>query len=128
MSQTLTFCINLPEAHKAIEWYKNVFGAVVEMQHDDEATGKLYHANLRFGETLIFCCEELCILGVNSPRTLGGAHMSISIEVTNPDEVFAKAMESGAEEVSPVADQTWGMRSGTVRDPFGYKWSIFKPL
>lgn len=41
MSQTLTFCINLPEAHKAIEWYKNVFGAVVEMQHDDPATGKV---------------------------------------------------------------------------------------
>jgi len=54
--------------------------------------------------------------------------MSISIEVPNPDEVFTKAIEAGAEEVSPVADQTWGMRSGTVRDPFGYKWSIFKPL
>ena len=54
--------------------------------------------------------------------------MSISFETADPDGVFAKAIGAGAEEVSPVADQTWGMRSGTVRDPFGYKWSIFKPL
>lgn len=66
--------------------------------------------------------------GVNSPRTLGGSHMSISIEVSDPDTLFSKAMDAGAEEVSPVADQEWGMRSGTVRDPFGYKWMIFKPL
>lgn len=76
----------------------------------------------------MFCCEELCMPGVNSPRTLGGSHMSISFNTPDPDGVFAKAIEAGAEAVSPVADQSWGMRSGTIRDPFGYKWSIFRNL
>ncbi len=128
MSQTLTFCINLPDAHKALEWYKNVFGAIVEAQYDDDTGDKLYHANVRFGDTLIFCCEELCIPGVNSPRTLGGTHMSISFHTSDPDGVFEKAVAAGAESVSPVADQEWGMRSGTILDPFGYKWSIYRDL
>jgi PhnB protein len=40
------------------------------------------------------------------------------------DEAFKKAVELGANVEREVADQFYGDRTGSIVDPFGYRWHI----
>ncbi len=46
------------------------------------------------------------------------------IHVPDVDAAFAKALAAGGTQTRPVADQFYGDRSGTMRDPFGYQWTL----
>jgi uncharacterized glyoxalase superfamily protein PhnB len=61
---------------------------------------------------------------MQSPRTLGGTSFSIHLHVTSVDEAFEQAVRAGASVVTPLKDQFYGERSGTVRDPFGHEWLL----
>ena len=37
---------------------------------------------------------------------------------------MSRAEEAGARILRPVKDQFYGDRSGTITDPFGYKWTV----
>lgn len=50
--------------------------------------------------------------------------MSLMVYVEDVDEVFARALAAGATELQPVQSQFYGDRSGTLRDPFGHRWTI----
>jgi PhnB protein len=62
-----------------------------------------------------------------SPESLGGATTRLILTVADPDAVFAKAIQAGATEVYPVAEE-YGWRLGRVLDPFGHHWEIGHPL
>jgi PhnB protein len=55
---------------------------------------------------------------------LGGSPVGIMLYVEHSDRIFDKAVAAGATVDRPVQDQFYGDRSGTVIDPFGYKWTI----
>lgn len=55
---------------------------------------------------------------------MGGSPISFYAYVDNVDEAFRIAVAAGAEVEMPVNDMFWGDRMGTVRDPFGYSWSL----
>ncbi len=38
--------------------------------------------------------------------------------------VFNRAVKAGATVTMPIDNMFWGDRYGSVRDPFGYQWSI----
>jgi uncharacterized glyoxalase superfamily protein PhnB len=44
--------------------------------------------------------------------------------VENVDKAFKVAVAAGAEVEMPVQEMFWGDRMGSVRDPFGYSWSL----
>jgi PhnB protein len=46
------------------------------------------------------------------------------VHVEDADAVFARAIEAGATEVFPMADQFYGDRAGRVRAPSGHHWII----
>ena len=46
------------------------------------------------------------------------------VYVDDVDNLFPRAVAAGAKEVRPVADQFYGDRSGTVKDPFGHSWHL----
>jgi uncharacterized glyoxalase superfamily protein PhnB len=53
----------------------------------------------------------------------GGA-ATVYVVTDDPDGVFAKAAEAGAEVVMPLTDQDYGSRDFSVRDPDGNIWSF----
>jgi PhnB protein len=63
-------------------------------------------------------------LGTPSPETAGATTVRVSLHVDDPDAVAARAIEAGATEMFPVADQPYGLRQGRVVDPFGHHWLI----
>ena len=112
------------DAAGAIDFYKNVFGAVETMRLT-EPNGKIGHAELMIGGVLIMLADEYPEFGVLSPQTLGGSPVSLHLEVPDVDALAEAAVAAGATVLSPVADQFYGDRSGKIRDPFGHIWMIF---
>ena len=58
------------------------------------------------------------------PKELGGTTASVFMYVEDVDAVVQKAVKAGATTTMEVADQFWGDRFGSIKDPFGHSWSI----
>ncbi|HEX9256152.1 MAG TPA: VOC family protein [Candidatus Angelobacter sp.] len=120
---TVTPALVVRDAAKAIDFYKKALGAqeLVRMPGPD---GKIMHAELKIGDSIIFLSDENPQMNVKSPQTLGGSTCTLNVYVPNVDEQFKQAIAAGGKESMPVADQFWGDRYGTLTDPFGYTWGI----
>jgi PhnB protein len=86
--------------------------------------GRIMHAELQIGDSMIMLADENLQIDAKSPATLGGVASSLLLYVENVDAVTQKAVTAGAKLVRPVQDQFYGDRSGTISDPFGHTWSI----
>jgi PhnB protein len=111
------------DAPAALDFYAAALGAVEVMRVADDA-GRIGHAEIAIGTTRLYLSDEYPEMDVLSPRTLGAAGVALHLEVTDVDELFRTAVEAGAEELSPPADQPHGARHGTLRDPFGHRWML----
>jgi PhnB protein len=107
----------------AIDFYKTVFGAaeIVRMPGPD---GKIMHAELKIGDSIVMLADENPHNGVMSPQTVGGYSVGLHVYVENVDAVIQKALEHGAKALRPIKNQFYGDRSGSVLDPFGHMWSV----
>ncbi|MGH8277485.1 MAG: VOC family protein [Steroidobacteraceae bacterium] len=110
-------------AAQAIEFYKHAFGAK-ELFRMADANGRVGHAEIRIGDSVIMLADEHPTLGYRGPRSLGGSAVSIMLYLEHVDDVFARAVKAGAKSQRAVANQFYGDRSGTLEDPFGHVWSI----
>lgn len=110
-------------AADAIEFYKRAFGAE-ELFRMPMPDGRIGHAEIKIGDSPIMLADENVEEGYRSPRSLGGAGVSLMLYVPDVDTVFARALAAGATELAPVQDQFYGDRSGKLRDPFGHTWMI----
>ena len=115
--------LRMRDAAKAIAFYEQAFGAV-EKYRLCEPGGRVGHAELDFGGTTLMLSDEFPEFGIAGPQTLGGTSLSIHLHVDDADALIARAVAAGATVVRPAADQFYGERSGTVRDPFGHEWNI----
>lgn len=115
--------LRMRDAAKAIAFYEQAFGAV-EKYRLSEPGGRVGHAELDFGGTTLMLSDEFPEFGIAGPQTLGGTTLSIHLHVDDADAVIARAVAAGATVVRPAADQFYGERSGTVRDPFGHEWNV----
>jgi PhnB protein len=120
---TLTPFMTVRDGARAIEFYKQAFGAVEKgvMKGPD---GKVMHAELRIGDSLFMLADEFPEYGALSPLSTGGSGMGLHIYVEDVDSAFDRAVKAGAKTEMPVTDMFWGDRYGKLADPFGHKWSI----
>jgi PhnB protein len=120
---TLTPFLTVRDAVSAIEFYKKAFGAQERgvMKGPD---GKVMHAELKIGDSIIMLSDEFPEFGSLSPQSSGGAGMGLHIYIDGVDAAFDRAVKAGAQVEMPVSDQFWGDRYGKLKDPFGHKWSI----
>lgn len=110
-------------AAEAIEFYKQAFGAV-ELSRMLSPEGKVMHATIRIGDSVIMLNDETPQWESYGPKHLKGSPVTIHLYVEDADAVFAQAVEAGAKPAMPVEDMFWGDRYGRVEDPFGHQWSI----
>src|SRR5216684_2657647 len=110
-------------AAAAIEFYKKAFAAV-EFVRMPQPDGRVGHAELKIGGSVIMMADEYPEIEAVGPKTLGNSPVGLLLYVEDVDAVFAKAVSLGAVIKKPLADQFYGDRSGTVEDPFGHKWTI----
>jgi PhnB protein len=110
-------------AAKAIAWYQKVFGAE-EISRMPGPDGVVYHAEIRFGDSLMMLADEFPEMGARSPKSIGGTPVGFNLYVQDVDAVFAQAIAAGATVERPLQDQFYGDRSGSLLDPFGHKWTV----
>jgi PhnB protein len=110
-------------AARAIEFYKQAFGAV-ERFAMPAPDGKLMHAEITIGDSIVMLADEFPEYGAVGPETLGGVTSSLLLYVEHVDASFQRALDAGCKVLKPLENQFWGDRMGTVTDPFGHKWSL----
>lgn len=110
-------------ATQAIDFYGKVFGARERMRMPSPG-GKIGHAELEIGDSLIMLSDEHPEMGARSPKALGGSPVTIALYVEDVDTVFQRAIENGASSTRDIEDQFYGDRSGQFTDPFGHKWNV----
>lgn len=121
---TLTPFLTVRDATRAIEFYKKAFGAQERGGVAKGPDGKVMHAELKIGDSIIMLSDEFPEFGSHAPDSGGSTSMGLHVYVNNVDEAFDRAVKAGAKVEMPVADQFWGDRYGRLKDPFGHKWSI----
>lgn len=111
------------DAGRAIEYYKQVFKAKETVRMAGPG-GKIGHAELKIGDSMIMLSDEMPGSGNRSPKSLGGSPVSIFLYVEDVDSTFNEAVKAGAKGDSPPQDMFWGDRFGHLTDPFGHLWAI----
>jgi len=86
--------------------------------------GKVGHAELKIGNSIVMVADEMPGAGARSPQSLGGTTTGLFIYVEDVDSAFSRAASAGAKVDMPVADMFWGDRYGKLTDPFGHSWSM----
>jgi len=110
-------------ANAAIDFYCSVLGANERMRMDGP-DGKVGHAELEIGNSVVMLADEHPEMDAVGPRTIGGTPVSMHVYVEDADSVFTKALEAGAKGLRPMEDKFYGDRMGSFEDPFGHHWHV----
>ena len=121
--QELFAYLCVPNAAAAIHFYTKAFDAREKFRLT-EPGGRIGHAELDFGGTILMLSDEYPECGIRGPQPGTGTPVTIHIHVDNADAVIEKSVAAGATLEIPPKDQFYGERSGAVRDPFGHRWTI----
>jgi PhnB protein len=120
---SLTPYLVVNDASRAIDFYKQAFGAKETVRMAGPG-GKIGHAELKIGDSMLMLSDEMPGSGNRSPQSLGGSPVSVFMYVENVDSVFDQAVKAGAKADKPPEDMFWGDRFGHLTDPFGHLWAI----
>jgi PhnB protein len=120
---SVTPFLTLDDAGKAIDYYKQAFGAKERMRMEAPG-GKIGHAELEIGDSLVMLSDSFPQSSTKAPTELGGTTGGVFLYVEDVDAVVKRAVDGGATITMEVADQFWGDRFGSIRDPFGHSWSL----
>jgi PhnB protein len=112
---TITPNTIVADAAKAIEFYRQVFGAEEKLRLT-LPDGKIVHCELQIGDSRINLADAMEGWPLHA--------LLAQIYVQDSDAVFARATEAGAKEIMPMTDMFFGAREGRVLDPFGNTWTI----
>ena len=121
--RSVTPYLTLNDAGRAIDFYKRAFGAQVTVRMDAPG-GKIAHAEIKIGDSIIMLGDEMPGSGTRSPQSLGGTTGGVMLYVENVDAFYNQAVSAGAQVESPLTDMCWGDRYGRRKDPFGHSWSV----
>src|SRR5689334_5815278 len=120
---TVTPYLAVDDANAAIEYYKKAFGAKERLRMD-APDGSVGHAELEIGDSLVMLSDPAPQATTRPPSELGGTSAAVFLYVEDVDAVVRGAVDAGGTVTMEVADQFWGDRFGSVRDPFGHEWSV----
>jgi PhnB protein len=120
---TTTPYLTVSNAARAIEFYTKALGAR-EIMRMEGPGGKIGHAELKIGDSIIMLADEMPQGATKSPQTLGGTTGGIFLYVENVDAFYDKAISGGGKATMRPENMFWGDRFGQFTDPFGHSWSV----
>ena len=121
--RTITPYLTVRDAAKAIDFYKEAFGAE-ERSRMTLPDGKcVAHAELKIGDSIFMLSDEMPGQSCE-PSAAGESCVGFYLYVKDVDEVFERAIAAGAKVKEPVKDEFWGDRVGQIIDPAGHIWSL----
>ena len=122
---TVTPRLVFEDATAAIEFYRSAFGAEKLGEPFAGPDGKVVHAEIRIGDSVVYVTDQGEEGDGVAPDTIGGRVTAVmAINVADVDRLWEQAVGAGCEVIYPLADQFYGDRGGRVRDPFGHQWML----
>lgn len=122
---TITPRLVFDESDAAIEVYAAAFGAEVLGEPFRDPEGRVVHAEIRIGDSVVFLTDATGDGDVCRPPGTGARPTALMVvNVADVDSLWERAVAAGCEVVYPLADQFYGDRGGRVRDPFGHQWML----
>lgn len=120
---TLSSVLVVDDAAAAIDFYVRAFDGreILRLTGPD---GRLAHAEVRIGDSVLMLADEAPEWGSKSARTLGDSPARMHLYVADVDAVVERAVAAGATVEIPVTDQFYGDRTGRIVDPFGHRWIV----
>jgi PhnB protein len=115
--------LSVAGAAGAIDFYTTVLGASERMRMPTP-DGKIAHAELQLGDSVIMIGDEVPGGTDPSPKTLGGSPVALFVYVDDVDDVFERALGAGAQSVQAPENHFYGDRVAMFDDPFGHRWNI----
>jgi PhnB protein len=111
------------DAPAAIDFYMRVFGAE-EMMRLADPSGRVGHAQIKLGSSVVMLADEFPDRGVLSPLAYGGIGSFLHLHVDNVDEMAKRATDAGATIIAEPKTQFYGERTAKLQDPFGHQWLL----
>ncbi len=109
-------------AAEAITFYKAAFGAEEQMPPHLADDGKrIMHSHLSINGGHLMLNDDF---PEHAAAATPPGSVTLHLQVADADGMWNQAIEAGATEKMPLADQFWGDRYGQIVDPFGFTWSI----
>jgi PhnB protein len=116
--------LSIAGAADAIDFYTSVLGASERMRMA-MPDGTIAHAEIEIGGSVIMIGDENWPGGHEpSPATLGGSPVALFVYVEDVDDVFKRALETGAVAVEEPEDHFYGDRVAMFDDPYGHRWNV----
>ncbi len=119
---SLTPFLAVTPAREAMAFYCDVFGATVVGV--TEFGGVIAHAELDLGNGRLQLGEPSPDYHLAAQSSTDDACYSIAVYCPDVDAVVERAVAAGAVVREPVTDFVSGDRYGSIRDPFGVRWSV----
>ncbi len=117
--RSVTPCLHPLRADPVIGFLKRGLGAEEVARHATPE-GVIQHATVRIGDSLV---------------ELGEAHgpyqpmpSMFYLHVPNVDASYIRALGAGAASIAEPTDQSYGARTGAVKDAFGNQWYLATPI
>ncbi len=117
---TVTPRLVVSDGAAAIKFYARAFGAQEIGRPFVDPEGRLVHAEIEIGDSVIMITES----GVDAGAPAGGVTAIMATYWRDVEGAWERALRAGAEVIYPLADQFYGERGGRVRDPFGQEWML----
>lgn len=111
------------DANAAIEFYKQAFGATEDFRLT-EPSGRIGHAELKFGQTTVMVSDEYPEYGIHGPKEGIPTGFGIHLHVNDVDSLTKRAEDAGATVLMAPQDQFYGERTARLKDPFGHEWLL----
>ena len=121
---TVTAQITLRDSARAIEFYKQAFGAQELMRMPSPDGRGIWHAEIRIGDSVVYLSDEMPQGPTAAPSPTHKPTGVVQLYVSDCDAVFQAALQAGARVNMPLADMFWGDRYGSLTDPFGQVWGV----
>lgn len=124
---TVTPRLVVADGAGAIDFYARAFGARQIGEAFSDPDGRVIHAELEIGDSVVMVTEEGVDADVpaKSPPSLGGTVSAIMATYwADVDAAWKRALDAGAQVIYPLEDQFYGERGGRLRDPFGQQWML----
>ena len=110
----------------ALAFLQRAFGFEETLRYSG-AEGYVNHAEMRLGDDVIYLGDPGD--DYRNPARLGAATVMIGVDgIEDVDALCERAREAGAEITEEPADQEYGERRFSARDPEGHWWYFSKPI
>ena len=96
----------------ALDFYTRAFGAELLGEPFCDPVGKLIHAELQIGDSVVLLTDD------------DGYRALLSTYWEDVDAAWGRAIAVGAKVIYPLADQFYGERGGRLEDPYGQQWML----